>query len=101
MEGCTDLGSSAMRIIHSTDTFGGVKSTTITYSSVEAILAGFAPGSERIVASNFFGFILFEVPVRLDAGETLTISHSGGTGGITEGHMKFGLTGWHIPAGDV
>jgi len=97
----TDLGANNMTITHSADTFGGVKSTTITFSSVEDILAAFAPGTEKHLACNYFGFIMFDVPSFLDPTESLTIAHSGGAGGITAGHMKFGVTGWHIASGDL
>lgn len=96
-----DLGANHISIIHSSDTFGGVNSSTIIIGSVEALLASFAPATESIVACNYFGTFIFDVPVRLDATETLTVLYSGGAGGITAGHIKFGFSGWNILASDL
>lgn len=96
-----DLGSESLDIVHSADTFGGVKNSTISIDSVEALITCWAPATEKTVASNYFGTVIFDVPVFLNAAETLTVSHSGGTGGISAGHIKFGFTGWWIDAGDL
>lgn len=95
------LGANTITITHSADTFGGVNSTTFTISSVRQLIASFAPATETFVACNYFGMFLFDVPVLLDPSETLTVAHSGGTGGISAGHIKFGFSGWHIPVGDL
>lgn len=95
------FGANSMTITHSADTFGGVKSTAITIASVEALACSWAPATENTVACNHFGTLVFDVPSRLDAAETLTIAYSGGAGGISFGHVKFGVTGWHIAAADL
>lgn len=96
-----DLGGNTLNIIHSSNVFGGVGSSTIPISSIGQLISSFAPATEAIVACNYFGTFIFDVPVRLNATESLTISHSGGTGGIFAGHIKFGYSGWHIATGEL
>lgn len=97
LDPASDLGSSAMTIAHSADTFGGVNSSTITISSINALVASWAPATENVVACNLFGTLVFDIPVILNATQTLTIAYSGGTSGITAGQVNFGITGWYIP----
>lgn len=95
----TSLGANTMTVTHSSAIFGGVGSSTITFASAEELVVSWCPGSEKSLADNQFGTLIFDVPVRLNATETLTIAHSGGTGGISVGHIKMGFTGWHIATG--
>lgn len=97
----TDIGANSITITHSSDTFGGVKSTIITIPSIEDLVTMWGPATETTVSCNYFGAIIFEVPVRLDAAETLTVAHSAGAGGITSGKIGIGFTGWHIATADL
>lgn len=96
-----DISTNSITIAHSATAFAGVNSTTITIASIEALVASWAPATENVVATNYFGTFIFDVPVRLNATETLTVAYSGGTGGIVAGHIKFGFSGWYINTADL
>lgn len=96
-----DLGANSLNITHSSDTFGGVESTTLSYSSIDHLIAGFSPGTPKEIGCRIKGHIVFDIPIILPAtgSKTLTISH---TGALAAGEIHIVASGWYIfPEGDL
>ena len=102
IEKTADLGANQLRIIHSSDTFGGVESTTIAFTSIDNLIAGFSPGTAKEVGCDIKGHIVFDVPLLMKAStsQTLTVSYSGS--GLTAGNIYICASGWYItPESDL
>lgn len=97
----TDFGSNTLSVIHSSDVFGGVESTSLSFSSVDNLIAGFSPGTPKELSCQIKGHIVFEVPILLknSLSQTLTVSFSGS--GLTSGGLYIGGSGWYIPEADL
>jgi hypothetical protein len=90
-----DLGSSTLRITHSSDAFGGTESTTLSYSNVDELISAFAPNTATSLSCNLKGHIVFDIPAKLSGSQTLTITKTGSVG-IAAGQIDFSIAGWYI-----
>lgn len=95
-----DLGANQIRITHSSDTFGGVESTIISFTSIDNLIAGFSPGTAKEIGCEIKGHVVFDVPVILhqSTSDTLTVSYTGA--GLTAGQINIAASGWYILAAD-
>lgn len=91
-----DLGSFAIEITHNNDTFGGVESNTISYSSIDNLIAGFAPGTTKEIGCNIKGHITWDIPLLVEDTDTdiVTISYTGS--GLAGGQINIVASGWDI-----
>lgn len=96
-----DFGANTITVTSSSITFAGVNSSIITFSSVEELMTSWAPATENTVACQSFGTFIFDIPILMNPADTLTIAYSGGTGGITAGGVRIGVSGWHIASTDL
>lgn len=101
LDNTTDFGSHILSITHSTDTFGGVESTSLSYSSVNSLISGFSPGTTKTMGCQIKGHIVFDVPMffQNSTSESLTISFSGS--GLSAGQLDFVASGWWINSADL
>lgn len=96
-----DFGANSLNIIHSSDAFGGVESTTLSFADVDALIAGSSAGTPKEIGCQIKSHIVFDVPILLlfSTSQTLTISYSGS--GLTGGQLNIVASGWSILEADL
>lgn len=97
----TDFGANSVSIIHSSDTFGGIESATLSFSSVDNLIAGFAPGTVKELGCLIKGHVVFDVPALLKSSVSQTIVVSYGGSGLTGGELHIVASGWGILEADL